>query len=146
MNIDIHQTLMDSAYAKYTSELSSEAWMKLLTPSEKKAVVLGNFNYQVENGGVIQWIDNGYCMDIVDLISVLKEMNTENSKKVVKFLKKVLPKIDLEQDRIGCMGDYTFGKRLQSGKTFLKFEEEYSAMSDSFLSECEEFLKKHGHS
>ena len=142
MNIDIHQTLMDSAYAKYTSELSAEAWMKLLTPSEKKAVVLGNFNYQVENGGVIQWIDNGYCMDIVDLISVLKEMNTENSKKVVKFLKKVLPKIDLEQDRIGCMGDYTFGKRLQSGKTLLKLAADGHAMSGSAVSTCAALLMR----
>jgi len=139
----IHQKLMDTAYSKY-GNLSTEEWYKILTESEKEAVVLGNFNYQVCNGGVSQWIFNGYCLDIEFLISVLKKIGTENCLEIVKFLKKVLPKIDLSAKRSGCMGNYLKLKN-SSGNWKINGEFEnvfYSGLSDKFLEDCVVYFER----
>lgn len=58
------QALMTAAYGKFRGHRGSWAgrWeAEGLTNREKVAVMFGNFNYQIENGGVVQWIDNGYA-------------------------------------------------------------------------------------
>lgn len=61
-----HQTLMDSAYEKFRAP--DCAWrrrflLESLTNLEKLAVLLGNLNNQVCNGGFLQYADNGYAFE-----------------------------------------------------------------------------------
>jgi len=59
-----HQTLMNEAYKKWeNNDIRREEFLLLLSPVEKIAVVLGNFNYQVCNGGFSQWNYNDYSCD-----------------------------------------------------------------------------------
>ena len=85
-----HQELMDSAYSKWNDEMkgiSQEDFYYALPTIERKAVVLGNFNYQVCNGGFCQWAGNGYMsLHIAELKRILGCMNTETSKKVLKLV------------------------------------------------------------
>lgn len=70
-----HQALMNQAYDRWRAEekrdqfrpdefpkpdLSHEAFVNGLEDPERLAVVFGNLNYQIGNGGVSQWIFNGY--------------------------------------------------------------------------------------
>lgn len=55
------QTLMNTAYAKFTKGRNREEWFEELDYKERCAVAIGNLNYQVENGGFAQWADNGYA-------------------------------------------------------------------------------------
>lgn len=38
------------------------------TEAERIACVLGKLNQQIENGGVIQWVDNGYAIGSIDYL------------------------------------------------------------------------------
>lgn len=58
------QDLMTAAYDKFRAAPGGWAgrWnAEGLTNREKVAVIFGNFNYQIENGGLVQWVDNGYA-------------------------------------------------------------------------------------
>jgi len=61
------QALMDEVYSEWRKEENSNKrkWDVLDNFSEAHqiAVTFGNFNYQVENGGIEQWIYNGYFHD-----------------------------------------------------------------------------------
>ena len=54
------QNLMDKAYATWKDNMNYDEFLASLSPVLRTAVVLGNLNYQVENGGFSQWIFNGY--------------------------------------------------------------------------------------
>ena len=60
--ISLQQRIMNKAYKRFQT---NRHWSMIelyfsMSPIEKIAVAIGNLNYQVENGGFLQWIDNGY--------------------------------------------------------------------------------------
>jgi hypothetical protein len=61
------QTLMDEVYdeRQKDSNKGKSKWDILgrFSEAHQIAVMFGNFNYQVENGGIEQWIYNGYFHD-----------------------------------------------------------------------------------
>ena len=76
-NLRDHQSLMDVVYyilnlpeykgTKDRLELARKCGPKFLA-----AVQLGNFNYQVGNGGVSQWVNNYYAQeDLVDIMNLI---------------------------------------------------------------------------
>jgi len=96
---DVHQLLMDKAYNDERARVDAstngnESWsynrmINEATELEQLAVVLGNLNYQVENGGFNQWVDNGYCTSYPIIEEALTALNTETSKKVYDMLTEV---------------------------------------------------------
>lgn len=68
------QKLMDTAYEKWPEKTTKREFLKLLTEPERAAVLLGNANYQIENGGHTQWVDNGYALSGYDLLDVLADL------------------------------------------------------------------------
>lgn len=87
---DLHQTLMDQAYAKWDDNTTTyNDFIASLPKNERYAVLLGNMNYQVCNGGWIQWCDNGYCTELMAVRTILIEMNTERSNHIAVMLNKV---------------------------------------------------------
>lgn len=59
----VAESLMESAYAKFGAFTETRPWADryddpALTNREKVTTILGNFHYQVENGGTVQWWDN----------------------------------------------------------------------------------------
>lgn len=87
-----HQLLMNSAYDKWNKnkDWTYEVFLKHLGPVEYEAVILGNLNYQVENGGFIQWADNEYCNNdsCAGLERIFTRLNTPSSMKMLSILKK----------------------------------------------------------
>ena len=68
---NLHDTLMNTAYSKYPKNVSHFEFLLSLTPIERTAVVLGNLNYQVENGGFSQWSFNGYKKSTIQFIEII---------------------------------------------------------------------------
>jgi hypothetical protein len=58
------------------------------TPKEREACILGKLNQQIENGGVGQWVDNGYAYTAVKfgLWRLLDEMG-ETSREVAELIR-----------------------------------------------------------
>lgn len=92
---DIHQELMNRAYQNYgqkaervrMAKASTKVgnallgrsydnglgtqhsnFLEALSEAERIAVVFGNLNYQIGNGGINQWISNGYYADTYDYL------------------------------------------------------------------------------
>ena len=104
---DFHQKLMDEAYELYRKhdKWSYEEFItnvpNLLSKLHLYAVVVGNLNYQVENGGWMQWYDNGYFRfaSIVDEAlenfgNYSKEAN-QIAQKVSNLLKDVIEHLEV---------------------------------------------------
>lgn len=85
------QALMNSAYGRYTHQMSQQAFWDQLDAKERIAVFFGNLNYQVENGGYRQWIGNRYAQqeNVEFLIRKLREMSTAESAIVLQHLAEI---------------------------------------------------------
>lgn len=118
--------------------------MYKLSDIEKKAVVLGKLNYQVENGGFYQWVDNGYVSSIEYLLLVLKEMDTETSKKVAELLENIRPFVISGVKNTGCFGKYLTldHEDVMDNIEFNYLDDEYYNINEKFMEDCEEFLIK----
>jgi hypothetical protein len=88
------QNLMDRAYDRWQSaeQMSKQAFWDQLDAAERVAVFCGNMNYQVENGGFAQWLDNGYGTDetIRFIIRLNKRLDTDAAKQVNELLFQLL--------------------------------------------------------
>jgi hypothetical protein len=84
------QDVMDSAYKKWVPDTSYYDFLLSLTPTERAIVVIGNLNYQVENGGFSQWKDNRYNDGAEFLFHALKEVGTPLAKQVEDLVTKYL--------------------------------------------------------
>ena len=74
-----HQDLMDIVYyilnhQDYKGEKDRLLVAEKCGPKFKAAVQLGNFNYQVGNGGVHQWVNNSYAVeDLTDINKIISK-------------------------------------------------------------------------
>ena len=84
---DLWQFIMDHAYDKWKdNNMSREEFLNQLTDYEKIAVKFGNFNYQVENGGLFQWDDNGYSDDLDSLYDFINDSSYSKKDKFLEIL------------------------------------------------------------
>ena len=67
LNGDVHQAIMNVGYDWWQNTKGASMEDMILHVREKYgpvaefAILFGKFNQQVENGGILQWIDNGYA-------------------------------------------------------------------------------------
>lgn len=78
------QDMMDLAYATWQQR---PAWtysefIDELPPHIRCVALLGNLNYQVENGGFLQWCDNGYVACASDVLRALDWLGGEEAARV----------------------------------------------------------------
>jgi len=106
----VWQGLMDQAYAKWQADgkkWSYRQFLANLDAVERKAVILGNFNYQVCNGGLQQYIDNGYASGSGrDLLEILDEIDTENSRRVKRIAKDTFKHVNFDAENRGFGENY----------------------------------------
>jgi len=147
---DRWQQLMDQSYDRWQQrDMSRREFLLECTPVERKAVILGNFNGQVNNGGVEQWVDNGYAADTYrDLLVILKQMNTPVALQLREKLDKFSEHVNLCVDGRGFgYDDYWVenwhGEDYENHPTYQAAEEltdwVYS-VSDTFLADVEAFI------
>ena len=147
---DVWQTLMDRAYDKWQGTgWNYSQFLLNLDAAERKAVILGNFHYQVCNGGLSQWVDNGYASGGGrDLLTILAEIGTENSSRVAQIVRAVLEYVDMSRENRGC-DDYWLDKEEWVDdddpparySAIDKLTDEYYSFYASFTPEVEAYLK-----
>lgn len=88
---ELFQATMDRAYDRWQAAqgMSQQAFWDQLSYPERIAVYAGNLNYQVENGGFIQWMDNNYAKtEVVSFLTrTLERMTGPGAAAVLKILK-----------------------------------------------------------
>lgn len=109
MEYPILEKIMESAYNKWDHNSQTHPeFFDSLTDVEKKVVAIGNLNYQVENGGFTQYVENGlfHHSAYETLRSFLDEIGTKESNEVLSILFFLAPDVDLNAESKGCMGSY----------------------------------------
>lgn len=93
------QSVMNEAYDLFAPNMGIEDfWLRLNFP-QRIAVFIGNLNYQVENGGFLQWHGNGYSKCTNDIIRILQTVgNCDPIIKLVQKASKLLRNSDDEPD------------------------------------------------
>lgn len=88
------QAIMDTAYEKFTDAMRQKDFYACLTEEEAKVVFIGNLNYQVTNGGFMQWYDNGYHVGVKGLLNTLVELDTAEAKKVAGLVRSCMRRME----------------------------------------------------
>jgi hypothetical protein len=144
MEHDQWQELMDKAYNRWQEggDLHRRPYREFideLIPLQRKAVLLGNLNYQVNNGGFSQWIMNGYALEAERVERLLREIGTPTCLKVADLVKQIVPLIDFESRDHGCMGSYLKSERRQRERRRYE-EDEGEEEHESFEKLDDEFF------
>ena len=99
------QALMDETYSEWQKEENKGKgkWDILdnFSAAHQIAVTFGNFNYQVENGGLEQWIYNGYFHDDSENLIEYLEIGAEIDERCRTILDKVY-KLDQYAQETDC--------------------------------------------
>ena len=140
-NIDnLCQYVMNSVYDKWdNSVMDRKDFIKQLSDYEKIAVMFGNFNYQVENGGLHQWYDNGYYDDLVFLNSFLGMSNYSRKNE----FREILEYINHIHDSIENLDNYDdwYEEDVQTRLDSFKYlDSDYHRLSESWKDYLEEYL------
>ena len=146
-----HQSLMNEVYAILQSKdnlLSRIEVAEKLGPIHKLAVCLGNFNYQVGNGGVSQWVFNSYAEE--DALYILKVMQTyiltfdnndlpqyiETAKSIVKLLEELTDEVDPTREswNVSCQECDGHGSYVDYDEAESDWDECYSCNGEGMVS------------
>ena len=99
------QTLMDEFYSEWQREENKgkDKWdvLKGFPEAHQMAVVFGNFNYQVENGGISQWIYNSYFHDDAEKFIEYLEAGADSDERFRTILDRVY-KLDQYAEETDC--------------------------------------------
>jgi len=103
------QDLMDEVYDKWQKSDNKSKWEVLddFSEAHQIAVVFGNFNYQVGNGGIEQWISNGYFHDDSEKFIEYLTIGAETDERCRSILDRVY-QLDQYAEETGCDRDGYF--------------------------------------
>lgn len=94
------QNLMDDSYELWSTGIRYPKFLLRLDYLQRCAVVAGNFNYQVENGGLFQWLDNSYhvgseyLLDLIEVLQGKEDAPTESLNFVRQMVETVITELD----------------------------------------------------
>ena len=137
---NLWEFIMHNAYEVWqNNNMTREEFLSSLTPYEEMAVKFGNFNYQVENGGLMQWDLNGYSEDLEYLQEFLS--NCDYLKRN-KFLE-ILESFSTVKDAIGNLNKYDDWYDEDENtrwKSLDVFDKEYYSFKDDWNEFFQEYL------
>lgn len=154
---DYTQELMDEVYGFWNSPEGegldkAELIDTVLEKFGKKhvyALVAGNLNYQVCNGGFQQWVDNGYAFaQYNEVVDLLQTMNTKNSLAILEMIESFADGINFDVKDNGCFGDYwedegeceyckgTGEVECVNTRSYYNDEDEYEEYEEEGYTEC----------
>lgn len=84
-------SLQESGF--FDNFVNEAEYLNKLPEKQRFAYLLGRMNYQVNNGGWMQWVDNGYAVRFDMVVNALQTINGEKSQAVLEMLGKLAPHI-----------------------------------------------------
>jgi hypothetical protein len=158
---DFIQDHMNAAYARWQQDDNDwdyEDFLEQCSKVERACVIVGNMNYQVENGGWGQWDGNGYSVTLGELKNLFEDMpESELTKKMIRMLESVEDSLPTDDFRNGyCQCDFEEGEDGEdelvgdecdqcAGQpddyTLRKESDKYYEFNEALLMEVDEYLK-----
>ncbi len=134
------QLLVTTAYKRWN--LHGRVWkygkfLDTLTKVEQDAVLLASLNYQTENGGFAQWVDNAYGLWATETLSALRKIRSGASEAVISILNEFVHNVD-ESLREAGYCDYWLE---EPDWNFLhELSERYYEVQDKFVADVEDYF------
>lgn len=133
------QFIMDKSYEKWDDGIGRASFLEKLTNYEKIAIMFGNFNYQVENGGLFQWDDNSYSEDLGSLYEFLDNCDYGRKAKFMQVLDDFSYVKDAIDDLDRCNDWYEEDCQTRL-KTLSYYDKDYYAIQDDWKNYFENYL------
>lgn len=127
-----HESLIAKAYTQWTPDLSYRALLCQLNVTERRAVVLGNLNYQVQHGGFSQWALNRYDDGADFLQEALQAVGTKTAQSVLGLVNEALKVLTDMEGTSEDDGMYTYLDQLDN---------RYYRLSAQLMFDAENFFK-----
>lgn len=144
----VWQQLMDENY-KWWQANDKRSYEDMLVHAGLRgeaAILIGNFHYQTCNGGIGQWITNGYCLVIKRLHDILTTIGNPIADDLAGKLTKLMPFLNLGAKNQGCMGDYwqtEFDEDHPAYEMCDEFDDWYYSVMDELHPVVEAWLSDH---
>ena len=146
----VHQQLMDEAYDKWRNNKNWDYndFVSELGIKHALAVLTGNLNYQVENGGFSQWYFNDYSSEAQKLLTLLSFYKEEPViAEVIQLVEKAVRIIDnyeIEIVRVRSQWDYD-DEEIEELENKMKdkldeLDDKYYEINDEFMKVMEKIL------
>ena len=132
---DVHQQLMDEAYDKWRNNKNWDynEFVDELDIKHALAVLTGDLNYQVKNGGFSQWYFNDYASEAQRLLTLLSFYKEEPViAEVIQLVEKAVRIID--EYEIGII-------RVTSKRDYYAYEIE--ELNNEMQDKCDELTDKY---
>jgi len=141
---EVHQDLMDESYDLWQSE-EGKNWNhkdfldNLPSVVHKYAVILGNLNQQVENGGFEQWYGNNYGErdDEILVKEILPQIGTQNAAKVSDLIEIAM---SIRADELRGTTEYEDEEFENVWENHGDIDGIYYGINEEFLKEVNEYL------
>jgi hypothetical protein len=138
--------LVNRSRRRWRFDFSDPNWTAV-DPLSRKAALLRCLDGQILNGGLFQWIANGFGRWIDDVIEAAREVGTEASREVAALLLEVSVHLDdleanQEWDGAGTeSGHDDHQENDQSMEQLFDCEDRYYAVQSQFTSDVEKWLE-----
>ena len=147
------QAVMDKAYEKWDEESSFLEFHKKLNGYDGIAVALGTLNYQVENGGFMQWYGNEYVdKDVISLIQLALTNISLPQNNAVKKMRSIISEIGrlfYDYGILGYHNPYVDSFDAEGEEDLIKsltwYDNSYDEIKDELLDTLENFFTEKGH-
>jgi tetratricopeptide (TPR) repeat protein len=115
------EILVNRSRLRWGWDLDDMTWRQTY-PLSYKAVLLDKLNGQILNGGLRQWVANGYGRWIDDLILAAKEVDTEATREVAALLEELAPHLEFLTWDTDFFEDDTLEEGMQGGESVAEDE------------------------
>jgi len=141
MEVEKMQSVIDEAYKKWDDDLEFGQFVATLDAKQRLAVLVGKLNYQVGNGGFLQWHENGYSSEghnlLVQLSLYKKEPVVAEVMEIVEKALKIIDKYEKEikEAERGWDANYDEAEHLaeQRREALDPLDDKYYDLEDEFL-------------
>lgn len=141
---DVHQQLMDEAYDKWRNNKNWDYndFVSELSIKHALAVLTGDLNYQVKNGGFSQWYFNDYASEAQRLLTLLSFYKEEPViAEVIQLVEKAVRIIDEYEIgiiRVKSQGDY-YAEEIEELEN--EMQDKFDELTDKYYKINNEFMK-----
>ena len=145
------ERLCNRSRRRWGREFDDPRW-KQEDPLSRQAVLLEILNTQILNGGLRQWIANGYGQWIEDVIAAASAVGTESTREVAAMLQELAPHLDAVQSMEGAWEEDEFDEvdneeELDEMKdevmsTLYELEDRYHRVQMDFIKDLEQWFEK----
>jgi tetratricopeptide (TPR) repeat protein len=129
------ERLVNRAYQRLKGDLSHadrDEFCRRLDPLQRKAVLLWELNSQVLNGGIPQWVANGYGAQIDEVIAAAREVGSDAAREVAAILE--------ELSRLIATG-WEPNAEEEGENGLLSCDDRYYAVQHQFTKDVEQWLE-----